>query len=109
MKKFEVYGKSYKKAYRRNCAKKKFKQRARKWESFFSYERKGDDGPHYLSWGEIWHKIEKGEWGCWLRTTGKPCSCVMCSPIFMRDKKQDILKQAWKEILDEAEDSTLED
>ena len=107
MKKFEVYGKSYKKAYRRHCARKKLKLRARKWEGMFSMDYQPFQFSRVASWGEIWQKIEKGELACWLRTTGKPCSCECCSPSFKREKREKIKKYIYNTIFEDNETEGL--
>jgi len=109
MKKHEFNGRDYTRAYRRHCAKKKLKQRARNWTTFFLLPPLELDGQHIKSWGVLWEKIEKGDVGRWLQTTGKPCSCEMCSRHFVRESKSEILKQIIKKWEDEAEDSTLVD
>lgn len=107
----EINGKSYKRAYRRHCFDKKFKQRAKKRETWFRLDcenRDEFDRSTYQSWAKIWKDLKEGKYGHYLRTTGQPCSCEMCRyPYYKREEKSKVLKRIWKDIQDEAEDSTL--
>jgi len=108
MKKHEINGKNYKRAYRRHCSKKKLKQRSKKWAQFFYLPTYGkEEESETKSWSYIWNEIQSGNCGRWLRTTGKPCSCEGCSPTFKREPSFKILKNIVKDLEDEAEDSTL--
>jgi hypothetical protein len=107
----EVFGKSYERAYRRHCAEKKFKQRARKRQYWFSYDLKKrfETGQSdRKSWGEIWQDLKNGKYGKYLHTTGQPCSCYLCRyPQYEREAKSEVFKKIWKDIQNEAKDSTL--
>ncbi len=105
MKKFEIYGKDFKRAYRRHCARKKLKQRAKLWEGHFRFNC------GMKSWGEAWEEIQRGDYGRWMDTTGTPCSCESCSwPHFKRKHRSIIQEEIYNTIfeLNETDGLTLE-
>ena len=92
--------KNYKRAYRRFKQDIKFKQRIKKWtcrnEVFVGPEGR-------CSRRAFIEGILKGEYWTFLKNTGRPCSCLMCSSNkYKRKQKQYILIEAWKEINDMA-------
>jgi len=110
--KFEINGKDHKRAYRRHCARKKLKLRAKKWWPLLSLPTIGEHESGFTKkWADIWSKVECGEYARWLRTTGKPCSCEMCSPPFKREPKDKVQKEIFKAVfeINETEGLTLDD
>ena len=86
--------KYYKRALRRHQKQVKFKRRMENYLNGFSYGRERIK--------EYRQAIIKGEAWTFLRTTASPCNCWMCSGYnkYKRKRKQYILKEAWKEILE---------
>lgn len=52
-------------------------------------------GERHQSWGDFWEKIKSGERATWLKSTGNPCNCVMCSKYnkYIRPQKQYMLQE----------------
>ena len=105
MKKNEINGRSLKKAYRRHCAKKKLKLRAKRFENWFGHDF--NDRTRIKSWGEIWQEIQEGKYGRWMNTTGTPCSCEGCSPTFVRESRSKIKKEIYNTIFEDDETEGL--
>jgi len=96
--------KDLKRAYRRYKKEVHFKRRAKNvypWMGYSSAEHE-----QHLSWAEYWNKIQSGERATWLRTTGRPCNCTMCTEYYKykRPKKGDITKIINSQIMDSAQD-----
>jgi len=100
MKKFEIYGKDHKRAYRRHCARKKFKRRAKLWGPMWTLDHTYGSPRRIKSNAEIWEEIKKGEIGTFLRTMGTPCSCDCCSPSFKREVKGKIQQEIYNMIFE---------
>ena len=80
--------KDKKRAYRRYKKEMVLKRRAKKWysgDNMFSIGKT-------QSWAEYWNEVKKGEIDCWLRHTGKPCSCWMCSEKYQRPTGEEVRK-----------------
>lgn len=69
--------KDLKRAYRRYKKEVHFKRRAKNVFSWMGYS--SEPCEQHLSWAEYWNKIQSGERATWLRTTGRPCDCDMCT------------------------------
>ena len=96
--------KNYKRAYRRHKKHVKFLRRLKNWikpgeRLYFDSKTKR---VVEKSREDIIESALRGECYTWLRTTGRPCNCYMCSTYekYTRDKKQDINKDIWNQILD---------
>ena len=82
-------------AYRRHKKWVNFKRRLINWTNwYYDPQRKAEDIEEALN----------GKAYTFLQTTGCPCNCYMCSGYnkYKRPKKQDILKEAYKDIDDMA-------
>lgn len=77
-----INGKDYSRAYRRHMKYVKTKKRSLKWL--------GNDSSLFdcTTIADALDKVFKGEYWQFLRTTGKPCSCDICSENFKREQKQ---------------------
>jgi hypothetical protein len=82
--------KNYKRAYRRWKKQVKFKRRVNLWIHDLTYNRK--DG--------LKERILKGESHRFLKTTGCPCNCYMCSGMnkYKKIPKFKILKECFNDI-----------
>ena len=102
--KYFVNGKNHKRAYRRHKWNVKFKNRSLKWTNYgnrlfyLGYDKR-------VEGIDILHNyIYTGKWWTFLRTTGKPCSCNLCSDDkYKRKRKQYIVKEAFDEIAEVVE------
>jgi hypothetical protein len=74
--------KNKKRAYRRYKKHVILKRRAK---NMFSIGKKH-------TWAEYWEEVKKGNIDCWMRTTGKPCSCWMCSEKYKRPTSEQVRK-----------------
>ena len=67
--------KNMKRAYRRYKKQVHLKRRARNYYDYswsLSIENTN-------SWADFYNGVENGEFHIWMRHTGKPCSCSLCS------------------------------
>lgn len=85
-----------KRAYRRYMKEVKFKKRVKTWtQGTYTWN------PQLR---EEWIKeIFEGKASTFLRTTGRPCNCWMCSGEnkYERPKNQDVQKYIWEQIEDD--------
>lgn len=79
-------------AYRRYKKWVKFKKRVDNWTCYHGENRVRD---------EFREEILEGVRCTWLRTTGRPCNCWMCSGEYkyVRPPKDQIQKEMWEEYL----------
>lgn len=58
---------------------------------------------YFRSRAEVIEAALRGECYTFLRTTGRPCNCYMCSEYekYVRESKQKIDKQIWQQITDD--------
>jgi len=86
--------KNLKRAYRRYKKEVHLKRRAR---NYYDYSFSMSINKDSLSWADFWKEVKSGESGLWMRHTGKPCSCSMCSfPTYKRPASMEL-----KKIIDE--------
>jgi hypothetical protein len=67
--------KNMKRAYRRYKKEVLLKRRARNYYDY-SWSLSVDNTK---SWADFYNDVESGEVHTWMRNTGKPCSCSLCS------------------------------
>jgi hypothetical protein len=82
--------KNMKRSYRRYEKEVHLKRRARNYYDYGFYG-------HNINWADFYEKIKLGEYDVWLRHTGTPCSCSMCS----RGKYSRIPASEVRNIIDE--------
>ena len=93
--------KNKKRAYRRYKEHVVLKRRAKKWFSGFNWyiangERHG--------WAEYWEHVKEGKVDNWMKDTGTPCSCSMCSASYERptpEKERGIIEDALDDYSDD--------
>ncbi len=85
--------KNMKRAYRRYKKWIKFKRRVNNWTCYYDDSRLRDE------WRE---EIFNGQNCTWLRTTGRPCNCWICTnqDKYVRPPKCEVQKEIWEEYLD---------